>query len=323
MTIIKDVKISVVIPAYNEESFLSRLLTSISCQTYRPYEIIVVNNNSSDNTKKIARSFRGVRVITEKNRGYAYACNKGFGMAKGDIVARADADYVLPKNWLQKIHKAFQKDKELIAIGGPLYPLESAWWENIIYFPALPIWMNILKALHRGFLFPNMAVRKYAYRACDGFDTNLKFGEDTDFCMRLVKIGKVKLQTNLYVYTSTRRLRQLGFLKTLFGYSIWNQISMWLGKKVTIGTEPVREMPKQNPNPHHPWIYLWLSPSIAVCLLFIFVAQFSTPSVLVKTYSTKIKLESIQITKAIKKPVAFLKKTIRTQYFLLQPSKTT
>lgn len=316
-------KISVVIPAYNEELFVSGLLSSISEQTYQPYEIIVVDNNSTDKTRKIAQSFKNVRVVREAKQGYGFACARGFAEAKGDVIARADADYILPKNWLKNIIQSFEKDPKAIAVGGPLYPLESHWWENVLYFPAVPIWMHILRILKRGFLFPNMAVRKSAYKRCGGFNTNIDFGEDTDLCLRLVKIGKVKLLTKLYVYTSTRRLRQLGFWKLVLGYSIWNQISMWLGMKVTIGTEPVREIPPLAPHPHHPWFYLWLSPSIAACIIFVLMAHFSTSSVSAKTYSSKFKLESAQITKAIKKPVSLLRNKIKVQYFLLQPSKTT
>lgn len=259
-------KISVVIPAYNEEAFLPHLLDSLQKQTFSDqYEIIVVDNNSTDKTAEIAKHY-GVRVISETSRGYAYACNAGFAAATGEIIARADADYVQPKDWLEKIWKAFEKDHTVVAIGGPLYPLESTFIQNILYYPSIVIWMYILKILGRGFLFPNMAVRKNMYEKTNGFDAHLQFGEDTEMCLKLKKLGKVAYMPSLYVYTSIRKMHSLGALKTFFGYSIGNQIAMWKGKEAKIGLEVVRTVPPTKPHPYQPWIFLYAVP------LFVFVS---------------------------------------------------
>lgn len=268
----RAMKISVVIPAYNEELFLPHLLTSLQKQTCNvPFEIIVVDNNSTDKTVDLAKKY-GAKVMHEKHQGYAYACNKGFFSATGDIIARADADYVVPKEWLSYIHEAFEKDKKLTAIGGPLYPLESAWWENLIYYPGIVMWMYVLKFLGRGFLFPNIAVRRKDFLAVNGFNTSLSFGEDTDMCLRLKKLGKVVFSPRMYVYTSLRRLRSLGLLRTVINYSIGNQIAMWQGKKVTVGLEPVRIKPKQTPTPANPWLYVFTLPGSLTLLLITLIS---------------------------------------------------
>jgi glycosyltransferase involved in cell wall biosynthesis len=267
--------ISVVIPAFNEEAFLPLLLESLKKQTFTlPYEVIVVDNNSTDKTAEIARKF-GARVIFEKNPGYAYACNAGFAAASGKIIARADADYVQPKDWLEKIWNTFEKDTKLAAVGGPIYPLESTFVENSLYYPSILIWMYLLKGLGRGFLFPNMAVRKEIYHKTGGFDTHLQFGEDTEMCLKLKHLGKVGFLQNLYVYTSVRRMRSLGALQTFFGYSIGNQIALWRGEKAKIGLEVVRTVPKNKPHPYQPWIFLYAIPGLllVVILLAIFTLQ--------------------------------------------------
>jgi glycosyltransferase involved in cell wall biosynthesis len=268
-------KISVVIPAYNEEAFLPHLLASLQAQTFpkQDYEVIVVDNNSTDKTAAIAKKF-GARVISESKRGYAYACNAGFAAAKGEIIARADADYIQPKDWLEKIQKAFQKDPKIVALGGPLYPLESTFLENIIYYPAIVIWMNILKFLGDGFLFPNMAVRKPIYEKTGGFDTHLQFGEDTKMCLKLVKLGKVAYMPNLYVYTSIRKMRSLGLIQSIFGYSFGNHIAMWLGKEATVGLEVVRDIPLGKPKQYKPWIFLYAIPLSMVVLLLLLTSYF-------------------------------------------------
>ncbi|MBP9719090.1 MAG: glycosyltransferase [Candidatus Levybacteria bacterium] len=281
-------KISVVIPAFNEEAFLPHLLASLQKQTFPKgdYEVIVVDNNSTDKTAEIAKEY-GARVISEKSRGYAYACNAGFATASGEIIARADADYIQPTDWLEKIWHAFEKDNKLVAIGGPLYPLESTWWQNIVYYPAIVIWMYILKLLGDGFLFPNMAVRKELYKKTGGFDTDLQFGEDTKMCLKLTKLGKVVYSPNIYVYTSMRKAYSLGLIQTVFGYSIGNHISMWMGKKATIGLEVVRTVPQAKPKPYQPWIFLYAIPLSAFVLLvgtfFFFSSTTTTNQVLTTT----------------------------------------
>ncbi len=253
-------KLSVVIPAYNEERFIGKLLTSLKSQTFPyPFEIIVVDNDSTDKTADIAKKF-GALIVKEKKRGYSFACNAGFYKAKGEIIARADADYIVPENWLYNIWQAFKNDKNLIAVGGPTFPLESNWWENIFYFPGIIIWMYILKFLGRGFLFPSMAVRRQAFLSTGGFDTSIAFGEDTDMCLRLKRLGKIRMARELYIYTSIRRVRSLGIVKTIFGYAFVNQISIWRGKKATIGLEPIRVLPKERAIPQHPWLYVFALP---------------------------------------------------------------
>lgn len=271
-------KISVVIPAYNEEAFLPHLLDSLQAQTFskQDYEVIVVDNNSTDKTAAIAKSY-GARVISESKRGYAYACNTGFAAAKGEIIARADADYIQPKDWLEKIWKAFQKDLKLVATGGPLYPLESTILENIIYYPGIVIWMYILKLCGDGFLFPNMAVKKHAFEETKGFDKKLEFGEDTKMCLDLKKIGKVTYSPHIYVYTSIRKMRSLGFIQSVFGYSFGNHIAMWQGKKATVGLEVVREVPLGKPRQYKPWIFLYAIP-LCVFIITLVLTSFMMPT---------------------------------------------
>lgn len=109
-------KVSVVIPAFNEAEFLDACLNSLTKQTEPPDEIIVVNNNSTDNTVKIAKKY-DVRIVNEKKQGMISARNSGFNKAKFDIIARTDADTILPPSWIKKIKNGF-KDKDLVALSG-------------------------------------------------------------------------------------------------------------------------------------------------------------------------------------------------------------
>ncbi len=269
--------ISVVIPAYNEEKFLPKLLTSLQKQTFHlPYEVIVVDNNSTDKTVRIAKKF-GVKVVTAQKQGYAHACNAGFEMAQAEIIARADADYIVPPTWLESIWKAFHEDPRRIAVGGPLYPLESYWWENYISYPATVAWMYLLKWAGRGFLFPNIAMKKKYYYQVHGFNTEISFGEDQDMCLRLKDLGIVDLVLDVYVHTSMRRAKDLGMFKFIVGYSFANQLDLWLGKQPKYGLTIARVAPTKPAIPQKPWIYLIGTPVTLVLIILASVAIFYPP----------------------------------------------
>ncbi|HWT55926.1 MAG TPA: glycosyltransferase family 2 protein [Candidatus Microsaccharimonas sp.] len=105
----KHLRISLVIPAYNEEANLADCLEAALAQTVPFYEIIVVDNASTDATAQVAARYRGVRVVHESRRGIAHARNAGFNAARGDYIARIDADTQLPIGWAAHI-EAFYTD---------------------------------------------------------------------------------------------------------------------------------------------------------------------------------------------------------------------
>ena len=102
-------KISIVIPVYNEAEHLADCLNSIARQTTAPHEVIVVDNNSSDSSLAVALSFDFVSVITEPRQGVVHARNTGFNAAKGDLIGRIDADTVLPADWVAKALQIMQE----------------------------------------------------------------------------------------------------------------------------------------------------------------------------------------------------------------------
>ena len=113
-------KVSIVVPCHNEESRILRCLGSIKDQSYSNIEIVVVDNNSTDATKRMASSVSGVVVVEEKRQGIVFARDTGFSAATVDIIARIDADTILPTDWVQKIVDYSDKHKDVSwAITGP------------------------------------------------------------------------------------------------------------------------------------------------------------------------------------------------------------
>ena len=95
-------KISVVIPAYNEEKYIRNSLNSLKQQVEQPDEIIIVDNLSQDKTILIAKEFN-VKVIEGRTKGIGHARSIGFDTVQNEIIARCDADTVVPSNWIKKI----------------------------------------------------------------------------------------------------------------------------------------------------------------------------------------------------------------------------
>lgn len=110
-------KVSIVIPAYNEAEYLGDCLRAISEQTVRPWEVIVVDNNSTDETAAIARKFDFVTLISESRQGVVYARDAGFDRATGDIIGRIDVDTRLPKTWVETLIGIFV-DPSVAAVSG-------------------------------------------------------------------------------------------------------------------------------------------------------------------------------------------------------------
>ncbi len=114
----KDLKLSFIIPVYNEEKRIAACLEALLAQDETPYEIIVIDNNCTDRTIEIARKYKGVRIVREKNQGLIASRNRGFNIARGNIFCRIDADSVLVRSWTKRAREAFEEEPGLSGITG-------------------------------------------------------------------------------------------------------------------------------------------------------------------------------------------------------------
>src|SRR5467141_3365764 len=117
-----DVLVSFVVPAYNEEALIGSCLAAITAEVSRTgcqAEIIVVNNSSSDGTRRIASAIPGVKIIDESQRGLVQARRAGCLAAEGEYIANIDADTVLLEGWLRTALTEFARSPRLVALSGP------------------------------------------------------------------------------------------------------------------------------------------------------------------------------------------------------------
>ena len=111
--------LSIVIPAYNEERHIAACLDSIATQTSMPDEVIVVDNNSTDQTVQIARRYPFVKIVRESEQGLIPTRNHGFRVAHGDVLARINADVILEPDWVAIAKAHFDADAKLGGLTGP------------------------------------------------------------------------------------------------------------------------------------------------------------------------------------------------------------
>ena len=219
-----DPLVSVVIPAYNSESFILRAARSALEQDYRPIEIIVVDDGSEDRTAAVAAAFDPlVRCLSQPNRGASAARNRGVEACSGSLVAFLDSD----DEWLPgRLSKTVQPllddpsidlcycDTERISLDGsrliesdPARDHLTPWG---IYPPPF-------------ITTPACTLRKSAFTRCGGFDTDLTNYEDFDLWVRLAETGAIAHIEEVLVHRYVRAdsLAEAMSVETLEGFVVW------------------------------------------------------------------------------------------------------
>jgi glycosyltransferase involved in cell wall biosynthesis len=223
-------KLSFVIPAYNEEAYLQDCLQALIKELHHKaynVEIIVVNNASTDNTKEIAQSFSGVTVIDEPIKGLARARQAGFMASTGDLIANIDADTKLPQGWIEEVLQAFHQNSNLVALSGPLIycdlPVITRLLVRIFYYCGFCLHIVNKNILKRGAMLQggNSVLRRSALESIGGYDLQFDFyGEDSDIARRIQKLGEVRFTFRLPIYSSSRRLREEGVMTSGLRYAM-------------------------------------------------------------------------------------------------------
>lgn len=197
-------KISVIIPAYNEEKYLPKTIKSLQNLKRTPDEILIVDGGSTDKTAEVAKA-AGARVITVAHRGIGYAREQGLKAVKNDVVAFTDADTQVPDNWLAVIEETLSKSGVVGLFGS--FRVPDGWWLyrgyiNILqpFFNQIYWWFGVPMAPGQ-----NIAFWRDKAIAAGGFPEDYKIAEDIEMARRLMTQGKVIYKSNLIVISSGRR----------------------------------------------------------------------------------------------------------------------
>jgi len=195
--------ISVVVPAYNEENWIGKCLLALSAQNIpqREYEIIVVDNNSTDKTGYIAKKHH-TRVVKENRKGNVYALITGIRRARGDIILLTDADTVVPESWIREYRTFFESHPLAVGATGPFRYTDGATYVQIYTKTLNRLCPRLLVSTMTG---TNMGFRRDAYRKVGGFDPEINLQGDSNIGYKFQKIGYVGFLSKNSVQTSGRR----------------------------------------------------------------------------------------------------------------------
>jgi glycosyltransferase involved in cell wall biosynthesis len=191
--------VSVVIPAYNEENYLGACLEAVLAQSVSSslYEVVVVDNASTDRTARLARR-RGVRVVHEAHKGYVHALRRGIASSTGELFAFTDADCLVPPDWIARLVADFAAaPPQVVAVGG-----------RLAFYDLDPLLERVTRfILARAGTLPggNMAIRREALERMGGIDPRINLSLDYWITLRLKQVGRISIDPGLVVLTSARR----------------------------------------------------------------------------------------------------------------------
>lgn len=183
--------VSVVVPVYNLKEFIKNCLDSLLSQTIEDYEIIVIDDGSTDATEEFLKTINNpkIKVIyNPQNKGPAYSRNRGIKASRGEFIAITDSDCIVEKNWLKEIIRPFSSDPYIMISGGKVIdPSRRNYWERVNKGS------NFIanKDGYIDFAYGcNMAFRK-EFLKNNPFDESLRYaaGEEFDLCLRCKKQG--------------------------------------------------------------------------------------------------------------------------------------
>lgn len=178
-------RISIVITAYNEEGDISNLLNSFTKINYpkNKLEIIVVDDGSTDNTRKILMKYKNIKIIKGPHKGMGNARNLGWRNSKGDIIIFIDADMVLHKDYVKEIAKKFQEDKNIDGVEGN----EKLYNKNKFIAEMLHLrhelgWSQAKRRIPR-------AIKRHVLEKLNGVDPDYGYYIDWELFYRMCKSG--------------------------------------------------------------------------------------------------------------------------------------
>jgi GT2 family glycosyltransferase len=212
-------RISVVVCVYNGARTLRHCLEGLSRLAYPDYEVIVVNDGSTDDTAAIAASF-DVKLINQENGGLSNARNVGLRAASGDIIAYIDDDAWPDPDWLDHLAHTFMATDHA-GVGGPNIPPrgDGPIADCVASAPGGP--SHVLLNDHEVEHIPgcNMAFRRAALEAIGGFDARFRIaGDDVDLCWRLLERGLTLGFNPAAVVWHHRRSTVRAYLKQQLNY---------------------------------------------------------------------------------------------------------
>lgn len=184
-------RFSIIIPLYNKKNTIERTINSVKQQSYKDYELVIVDDGSSDGSRQFAEQKlpRSGRCIVKKNGGVSSARNTGAFQSKGEWILFLDADDELTSESLTLFADAVERNpRAKVFIGGEIYnsKKKSVQGYKLYKTPLFQFWLNILHPRPGALL-----VHRTVFSQSKGFDERVSFYEDTEFAERILAVHSV------------------------------------------------------------------------------------------------------------------------------------
>ena len=212
-------KVSVIMPVWNSQQYLTKAVESVLAQTFKDFELIALDDGSTDRSLEILQEFENqdsrIRVITGEHQGYSPLLNKGLSMAKGEYIARMDSDDICLENRFAEQVGFLEKNPDYVAVGSQAIRIDPE---------GDPIGKIELSVNHETIdqsqitgkgkiLHPASMIRREALLTINGYRQEFEPGEDFDLFIRLAEVGKLanlplqllQYRTHLKNVTVTRK----------------------------------------------------------------------------------------------------------------------
>lgn len=185
--------ISVILPVYNASQFIAETINSILEQTFTDFELIIINDGSTDTSELIIQSFEDHRIIyvKQENRGVGFSIRKGCEMAKGKYIARIDADDICMPERFEIQVDYLRKNPDTVLVSSAVIYIDYAGNEMGRSFPHLSNWAILKRMKYSSTIcHPAVMMRKKAYNLTGGYQ-NIQPFEDLFLWLSLSKYGKL------------------------------------------------------------------------------------------------------------------------------------
>ena len=182
--------VSVLMPAYNAEKYIAQAIESILGQTYDDFEFIIINDSSKDRTEEIILSYKDPRIVylkNEQNLGVALTLNRGLAVAKGEFIARMDADDISLPERLEKQVAFLVENKAVAVLGTNVETFNEAGTICTGWSATDPEQMKVDLLFACGLAHPSVMMRTEAIRELGGYDPEFNGLEDYELWCRVLE----------------------------------------------------------------------------------------------------------------------------------------
>lgn len=265
--------ISVIIPSYNSEKTIDKTIKALLKQNYpkKNYEIIVVDDESTDNTEQVVKKFKYVKFFKQKHEGPAAARNLGAKISKGDIILFTDSDCILDKNWIKNMVEPF-KDKNVAGVSGTYKTLnKKSLLARFIGYDIQFKHEHMKKEKSIDFVGTFSAgYKKSIFQEEKGFNTSFPIasGEDPELSYRIAKKHKIVFQPSAFVWHPHPDNLKI-FLTQKFWRAYWRYLMYDRHRKKMFG---------DSYTPFSSLMSIWIQVFLIIFIAFLIPISFFVPT---------------------------------------------